>query len=82
MRILLRETMTAAVPPPARTHRAKRMIGNHEDGYLSGLDSLIDVWARSSCSWRWSRREADTLVGVWILTRVGRRRWMGAPRGI
>ena len=34
----------AAVPPPGLTHRAKWELGNHEDGYLSGLDSLIDVW--------------------------------------
>ena len=34
----------AAVPPSGLTHRAKWELGNHEDGYLSGLDSLIDVW--------------------------------------
>ena len=34
----------SAVPPPGLTHRKAWELGNHEDGYLKGLDSLIDVW--------------------------------------
>jgi 1D-myo-inositol-triphosphate 3-kinase len=31
------------------THEARWEAGNHEDGYLTGLDSLCRLWSRVSC---------------------------------
>ena len=34
----------ALVAAGTHTHRAAWEMGNQEDGYLRGIDSLIDVW--------------------------------------
>ena len=30
---------------PRLTHRKEFVLGNHEDGYLTGVDHLCDLWA-------------------------------------